>query len=165
MRKNLPILLCTFLLSLLTACGDPMLNMATAGGTLVSYSVIGKGPLDYGLSRYTKQDCDVRNPKKYNGAYCVDLAQVNALRPEDMVYCYSTLGTPYCSRIKDPYGNGDQPLGSTTVTAKSYSARRNIVVAETAPVAPIDKASDVNKLKQPQSILPPTAQDAAQRGS
>jgi hypothetical protein len=109
MRKILPVLL---LCPVLAGCGiDPfagsvMTNVAMGGATVVSYSVVGKSPLDYGLSHYRQRDCDFRNLKKY-GSYCVDLEPTPV---DPAVYCYRTIASPDCTNLIDPHNNGNQPI-------------------------------------------------------
>lgn len=111
MRKFLPVLL---LAPALSGCGavsalGPTLatNLAMGGATVVSYSVVGQSPVDYALSQYRGQDCDIRNPKKYDGLYCVN-GKYEVADPQ--VYCYRSLGDADCSDRIDPYGNRNQPI-------------------------------------------------------
>ncbi len=111
MRKILPVLT---LLPLLSGCGADILgsavltNFAMGGATVASYSVVGQSPVDYAISKYRGQNCDIRNPKKYEGLYCVN--GVYEVEPERTVYCYRSLGDTDCSDRLDPYGNRNQPI-------------------------------------------------------
>lgn len=104
MRKYLPLILCIGL----TGCADPMTNLVLGGATVVSYSVLGQSPGDYALSEYKDQNCDIRNPKRNDGHYCVDRNQAALTEPP--LYCYRTLGSPDCSSQIDPHNNGVQPI-------------------------------------------------------
>lgn len=113
MRKIMPVLL--LMLPLLSGCGvaaalGPTLatNVAMIGGTAVSYSVVGQSPADYALSKFRGQDCDIRNPKKYDGLYCVNGKYEPV--PQQTVYCYRSLGDADCTDQLDPYGNRNQPI-------------------------------------------------------
>lgn len=106
MRKFLPLILCVGL----TGCADPITNLVMGGATAVSYSVIGQSPGDYALSRALHKNCDIRNPKRNNGEYCIDSQNQAALLAEVPVYCYRTLGSPDCSSQLDPHNNGAQPI-------------------------------------------------------
>lgn len=125
MRKILPVLYVLICLPL-TACGiDPfagpvMTNVAMGGVSAVSYSVVGKSPVDYGLSQFRKRDCDFRNLKKF-GSYCVD-PEPAIIDPA--VYCYRTIATPDCTNQIDPHNNGNQPIvgpGSLPMNAMPIS--------------------------------------------
>lgn len=110
MRKFLPFVL----LMLLSGCGLNLMNgtalmsnVAMGGATVTSYSVIGKGPVDYALSQYLEQDCDIRNPKKYNGEYCIDPPKPPV---DPVVYCYRSLGDTDCTNVLDPHHNNNNPI-------------------------------------------------------
>ena len=125
MRKLLPSIFSLVFASMLTGCGvDPLTTTVTGGATVISYSVLGKSPMDYGLSEARKQDCDIRNPKKYDGRYCVDYAETVELeREQTPVYCYRSLGDVYCTRAaRSP--SGSPPLGQTTLAETSGQAVR-----------------------------------------
>ncbi len=125
MRKILPFVL----LMLLSGCGLDLLggtavmtNVAMGAATVDSYSVVGKGPVDYALSSYLKQDCDIRNPKKYNGEYCIDPPKPPV---DPVVYCYRTLGDTDCTNVLDPHHNNNNPI------VRGVQAQ----IAETMPVS------------------------------
>jgi len=115
MGKILPFLC----LALLAGCMDPVTTLAVGGATVATYSVTGKSPFDYGLSRARQQDCDIRNPKRHDGLYCVNEDEQTALAPEPEVYCYATLGMPDCSRQLDPHNNGEQPIVGPVATDRA----------------------------------------------
>lgn len=136
MRKFLPLVLITGL----AGCADPMTNMVLGGATAVSYSVLGQSPGDYALSRAMHKNCDVRNPKRYDGEYCVD--QNQALLTDPPVYCYRTIGSPDCSSQLDPHNSGAHPI--------VMPADQSAVAPPTASPLPV---YDVDK-NQPVSLTP-----------
>jgi hypothetical protein len=105
------LILLSFCLILSTGC-NPMTNLAMGAATVATYSVTGKGPADLAMSDYTGKDCDIRNPKKYDGQYCVSHLPEDGIRGGE-VYCHRTLGVPDCSASPDPYANKNQPIVGT----------------------------------------------------
>lgn len=158
MRKFLPLAVGVLLM---TGCAvDPVTALVTGGATVATYSVTGKSPVDYGLSRARHQDCDIRNPKRHNGAYCVDTPP--PAPPEASVYCYPTLGVPYCSRQLDPYRNGNQPLdgsGAGVIVA----ARPATEEARPVALTPTTTATPGTAPQTPSRPAP--ARDPALQGS
>lgn len=114
------LILLAFCLITSTGC-NPMTNLAMGAATVATYSVTGKGPADLAMSDYTGKDCDIRNPKKYDGQYCVSHLPEDGIRGGE-VYCHRTLGVPDCSASPDPFANKNQPIVGTM-----YSHQRGAV--------------------------------------
>ena len=112
MRKIMPMLFVCLSLSGCTMptfwVPEPLTNVVLGSTSVLSYSVLGKGPIDYAYSEYKDQNCDFRNIKR-EGQYCV-AKNPPAPPPQPALYCYRSLGTPDCSRQIDPYDNGNKPI-------------------------------------------------------
>lgn len=176
MRKILPVLL---LMPLLSACGAEgilgsavLTNVAMGGATVASYSVLGQSPIDYAISKYRGQNCDIRNPKKYEGLYCVN--GVYELAPERTVYCYRSLGDVDCSDSRDPYSNHNQPIVRQQPFTDGYMANNSMpasssaapvpapVMLEPAGTTPVARPSTP---PSPAAPAQPTPEDMAIKGS
>lgn len=172
MRKFLPVLL---LVPALSGCGavsalGPTLatNLAMGGATVVSYSVVGQSPVDYAISKYRGQDCDIRNPKKYDGLYCVN-GKYEVADPQ--VYCYRSLGDADCSDRLDPYGNRNQPIvrgaNGQPVAMTAAPAYSNDPVPAPASLAPAATEQVTRPASAPAAHSPAnlTPADMALQGS
>lgn len=130
--------------------------------TVVSYSVLGKSPVDYAMSQIRNQDCDVRNPKKYDGMYCVN----PYVPPSDpTTYCYRTLGDTECSDRLDPYGNNNRPIVGgprSSGNGRAITADRN---SGPTPITPVAETKDVAPLPKPLTDSDKKERDPAIEGS
>jgi len=174
MRKILPLMT---MLPLLASCGfDPLsgavaTNVAMLGATAVSYSVVGKSPMDYAISQYRGQDCDIRNPKQYEGLYCVNGKYQEIKEPT--VYCYRSLGDTDCSDRLDPYNNRNAPIvrnapyttASTPAALPNSSAPPIPAPTMLGPAGTTPVARPVATTPSSAAPAPLTQEDMATKGS
>lgn len=135
----------------LSGCMDPVSNMVVGTATVSTFSVEGKGPVDLALSEIKDQDCDIRNPKKYDGHYCMDESAKTLPDTSARVYCHPTLGQPECTAQPDPHANGNTPyvgqgaaIQSKTVASGKVmpTPATGAVSGKTPPAPPISLTPD-----------------------
>ena len=172
MRKFVPVhFLLPVVLLALAGCGfNPltgavMTNIAMSGATVATYSVTGKSPMDYTLSRMIGKDCDIRNPKRYDGLYCIEGKYQP--EPQPPVYCYRTLGEPDCSDRPDPYDNRNQPIVRPLEQAGAVPTAATPIPTTLAPVlpAPTPKPASITTPHAPAHPAPLNQEDSALQGS
>lgn len=138
----------------LSGCLDPMSNMVVGTATVSTFSVEGKGPVDLALSEIKDQDCDIRNPKKYDGHYCMDESAKTLPDTSVKVYCHPTLGQPECTAQPDPHGNRNTPYVGQAAAGQTNSSGASSAQAAAMPV-PAPRASESKKLAPPPIPLTP----------
>lgn len=172
MRKILPALMLVLALS---GCGfNPLatganINLATAGLSIISYSVLGQSPVDYALSKKRGKYCDFRNMKKY-GEYCID---PQPLLAECAVYCYRTLGVPDCTNLIDPHNNGNQPIvgpqsscaaANENLTEVKFQILPPPELPNTSAIDPLPLTSADDNLKPDTARQAPDSRSATEKG-
>ena len=161
-----------FLPLLLGACAiDPVSTATLGAGSIVSYNVAGKSPMDVAVSYATGRDCDSLKATE-RGAYCTEHPltqnQYFTAANNPNVYCFKTMGGVDCHASADPYGNKANPIYRGKVRGASAAMNAADYAPPAAPVpapAVLPKAPIPAKPKQepakapakepPTNLLPP----------
>lgn len=96
------------LLLLLAGCAlGP--SLALSGMDIVSYASTDQSLAGNAATTITGEDCAVIQLAD-GRSHCLSQEEQEALLAAQRRYCYRTLGSVTCYNIRDPYGDGAQPI-------------------------------------------------------